>query len=234
MGTKEPMPGLCGAKSRRGGGYCAARPMAGKTRCRVHGGMNTGDHLMTHGLRSRRLAIRYSDPAIRERLEQLLDDPDLLNMRRPVALSQVALEGVPMEPTEGEVRRLAQKLTIDDAVDGEAPADGPAGEPSEEMMEAARNMLRTKYAATVVENANAHQRTTALAAKQEKVAELLVRGAVPILRRFAERVAGLVRKELPPTRQAEFLLNLRRIIDETQLEIVRLGEEADNGGKGNG
>ena len=39
--TRPQETGLCGAKT-RAGGACLMRPVAGKRRCRLHGGLSTG------------------------------------------------------------------------------------------------------------------------------------------------------------------------------------------------
>lgn len=220
MSTKGPTEGRCNART-RDGGFCATEPVAGSTRCRMHGGTSTGEHRVTHGLASTRLRARYADEETRQRLDALLADPHLLDARRAAAVSQVALEEMPWQPRREDGVRMAKRLLkLDDQ------------EPTEDQVNAALHELRAVYAERVLSGANAHARTLALAAKQEKVAEILVRGAVPIMRRFAERVSGLVRKYLPPSKQAEFLRDLAKIVEDTQLEIVKFGEEADVASKG--
>ena len=221
MSSAEPIPGRCGAKT-RGGEFCASMPLVGAKRCRLHGGAATGEKNITHGLGSARLRARYADPALQARLAELLDDPNLLDARRAVAASQVALEGIPYEPLFEDGERIARRMLM----------LGPEDEVPPEAIDTALHELRGVFAERMVSNANAHARTVQVAAKQEKVAEILVRGAVPIMRRFAERVAGLVRKHLPPLAQAEFLQNLAQIVQETQLEIVKFGEDADAGARG--
>lgn len=225
MATAAPVPGKCGAKARKGG-YCGNDPVKGEKRCRMHGGIVKP--AIQHGLASGTLKLRYADQHIRDRLEEIIADPGLLDTRRAVAVSQVALEGMPFEPRREDAERMAWAALRRKLLPGaEEPEELPEGVVDEIFHE-----LRAVYAERVVANANSHARTTALAAKQEKVAEILVRGAMPIMRRFAERVAGLVKKYLPPGQQAEFLQGLKRIIEETQLEIVKFGEEADKLSKG--
>ncbi len=220
MSSAAPVPGKCNAKT-RDGGYCASDPVTGAKRCRMHSGTATGEHKITHGLTSSRLRARYADEATRARLEELMEDPHLLDARRAVAVSQVALEDMPYAPLWEDGERLARRF-LKLGADEEVP---------DEAVETALHALRGEFSERVVGNANAHARTVAVAAKQQKVAEIILRGALPIMRRFAERVSGLVGKYLPPIKQAEFLLDLRRIVEETQLDLVRLGEESDANGK---
>ena len=217
MSSKEPIPGKCGAKA-KSGGFCANEPINGTKRCKFHGGATPGQ--ITHGLRSGRLRARYADPALQARLDELLDDPDLLNAKRAAALSQIGLEGMPFEPLYEEGEKLARRML---KIEGDEEV--PPG-----AVDIAIHALRGPYAERIVTTANAHARTVQVAAKQEKVAELLLRGAIPIMRKFAERVAGLVRKYLPPLKQAEFLQDLATIVEQTQLEIVKFGEDVDKAG----
>ena len=173
---------------------------------------------VTHGLRTVGFQLRYADTEAKERLYQLLDDPGLTDVRRAVAASQLALEEMPLQPDRGLAERMVRRMLKLE----------PADDVPEEAVESVLQELRATYAGRFVERAGTHARTAATAAKQEKVAELLVRGALPIMRRFAERVAGLVRTYLPPTKQAEFLAKLKLIMDDVQLEIVKLGEDTDN------
>lgn len=72
----EPIPGSCGAKSKRNPWPCKKRPMAGETRCRFHGGAaaraNRGKPnkaRTTHGLRGKFLSpteAGYYERAMRD------------------------------------------------------------------------------------------------------------------------------------------------------------------------
>jgi len=65
------MEGRCGAKARtRGSRPCQARPVRGKARCRLHGGLSTGPRTPEGLERSRRARWkhgRFSKAAIEER-----------------------------------------------------------------------------------------------------------------------------------------------------------------------
>lgn len=219
MSNPAPIDGKCNAKC-RDGGFCGQDPIGGTKRCRMHGGAGSG-HQGTHGLSSK-FRLRYCEPHLQERLDELMADPELIDVRRAVAASQAALEEMPLQPNRDTAERMVRR-----ALQLEPKDDVP-----ETAVENMMHELRAVYAERFVASSGQHARTAALAAKQEKVAELLLRGALPIMRRFAERVAGLVRSYIPPAKQAEFLGKLKEIMGDVQLEILKLGEEADTGARG--
>ena len=67
----------CTAKAKRTGKRCRANAIRGKDKCRVHGGMTP----VKHGFYS-----KYKSQRCTTRIEELLEDPDLLDMRRPIAV----------------------------------------------------------------------------------------------------------------------------------------------------
>lgn len=87
MGTQQPIEGRCGARN-RDGSFCAAFPLRDKRRCRRHGGR--AGRPPTHGLYSRRFR-RLSEEG-NARIEALAKDPDLLNLKQPVAVLAYLLE----------------------------------------------------------------------------------------------------------------------------------------------
>src|SRR4051794_17890811 len=79
----------CGAHSRRTGGPCQRVPVAGRTRCRAHGGASlrgAASATFKTGRRGRFLPRR-----LRERYEQALDDPTMLELRDEIALVDARL-----------------------------------------------------------------------------------------------------------------------------------------------
>lgn len=83
---KDTQKAVCGAK-KRDGNPCGESPMP-NGRCRMHGGMSVkggaGHHTFKHGKYSKYLV---SMEAIDERLE----DPNLLDARRPIAAQEYVL-----------------------------------------------------------------------------------------------------------------------------------------------
>lgn len=93
MGSASPMQGRCGARNRgeRKGTYCTRFPLAGSTRCRKHGSAQPSGpaaHAWKHG-RYSKLASWYG--TIGKDVAEAADDADLLDVRRTIALLEVAL-----------------------------------------------------------------------------------------------------------------------------------------------
>lgn len=60
MASVQPTEGRCNAKTRgENPGYCERYPLAGKTRCRLHGGKSTGTGQLTHGRHSKYAPERW-------------------------------------------------------------------------------------------------------------------------------------------------------------------------------
>lgn len=210
----EPVPGRCGARTRgEEEGYCTRFPETGRTRCRLHGGATP------------RVRVQATAET-RARLQELLDDPDLLEARGAVALSQLGLERIALDPDDAEVemhaRMVRRKL--------KRPEEDESGTPiplSELELARSRAILLGERTATLIEAAHMHGKTVATAAKQERTADLLVRATLPVMSRFSERLVGIVRKYLPPTQQAAFLAEVRKAMDDVTAEVFQLGTDTD-------
>jgi hypothetical protein len=77
---------LCGAKT-RGGGTCRKPPLAGRTRCRLHGGatpVGIGSPHWKHGKRSRYL--KHLPQVMEAGQKAALGDPELLSLKDELAL----------------------------------------------------------------------------------------------------------------------------------------------------
>jgi hypothetical protein len=89
-GSEEVMQ--CTAKSKRSQKQCRNHALKGKDTCRMHAGRP-----IKHGLYS-----KYKGKLVADRVEELMDDPELLDMRRPIAvleaLTQRLLET--LEPSD--------------------------------------------------------------------------------------------------------------------------------------
>lgn len=218
MSSQEPITGRCGARA-RGGGYCEAYPARGRGRCKNHGGASTGPAVTT-GMRSKRLQALRSDPELAERLDAILEDPHVLEPRRGAALSQIAMEELPLRPSrsiaEAKVRRVL-----------EIEPGRPLTPEEEEVVDEALRDIQGEYAERFVRAAGAHALTVSRAAKQERAAELLIRGALPIMRTLASRLQAIVARYLTPTQQAEVLQLVHVAMEDVKLELVRLGQASD-------
>lgn len=85
--AKKPHDGKCGKKNRQG--LPCSMPAGwgtdhkGKGACKLHGGATP----IKHGLYS-----KYAEHTLGKRIVELLEDPDLLDLKRPVALVQALME----------------------------------------------------------------------------------------------------------------------------------------------
>ena len=108
LGSEKPLEGRCGCKLRKSDPprYCKQFPMKGMKVCEMHGAKG-GAPIVT-GLHSKRLAQL---PEVRDRVEELRNDPRLLDGREQLALVLTILEGVvaglnPKDIVDGDMLRL--------------------------------------------------------------------------------------------------------------------------------
>lgn len=103
----------CTAK-RRNGEQCGNYAVTGLPTCRMHGsgGAKKGRPQLTSGLKHGRFAFRFrkalSEQGV-ERIEELSNSPQVLDLQRTVALSQFAMEQhLDFAPTDEEIEALAK------------------------------------------------------------------------------------------------------------------------------
>lgn len=90
----------CGAQTANG--PCKSYPVKGGTRCTVHGGRE-----QLFAARQRRLSS-----AAQSAIEEALQDPDLLDVRRPIAYMDAIIAETELIPTEEAVRKRAARKLI--------------------------------------------------------------------------------------------------------------------------
>lgn len=105
--SDKPIEGRCGAKNRRGG-FCEKAPAKGAKRCRMHGGAPGSGRPPVHGRFSQRFA--QLTPEDQELLEQVLNDPELLDARRPAATAQLLLYRKLSAAKDGSVDEAVLRL----------------------------------------------------------------------------------------------------------------------------
>jgi len=72
----------CTAKAKRTGEQCKAYAIQGKDKCRVHGGLTP----VKHGLYS-----KYTKHKLADKVNQLANDPELLDLRQQIAFKQALI-----------------------------------------------------------------------------------------------------------------------------------------------
>jgi hypothetical protein len=217
MSNPAPVPGMCNARTRDTHpetgerGYCANHPARGKTRCRKHGGAPGSGRPIIHGLysKSQRSLSEYGQ----KRMEVLLQDPDLLDLRRMAAYGQFAIEQAILEPTEHAVLRVALSMVNEP----ENITDEVLLEARQKIMLAALRMLRDLTA--IIKEAH----------RQEHVTELLLQGAMPLVQVFAERVKEAAYRYMAPEKRSEFDSEVQQIVHILAGELALLGDEGIQG-----
>jgi len=215
-GVKRPP---CGAKT-RAGGECRNQPVEGGERCRQHGGRLPG-----RDIRPQVVSGRYSahfqalSAEGRIRLAELEADPDLLEVRKPVALSALVMAQTPLEPDVDRVWALAEQIRDARISDGGGD-QGP--EPSavdiwRAWMSELRGIHSTVRAHASVVNA-AHQRS--------KAGELLMAGAAPFMARLADLIRGTLERRLRshPRLRDEIIRDLQASFAAVAAQIAAAGE----------
>ena len=106
MGSTRALPGRC-AWPLANGGRCTKKPRQGFERCALHKGVEDRERQTkadrTPGSYLKGLAGRGA-----ARLAEMMDDPELLNVRRPAALHAMSLDHVPFDPSPQLLEELAR------------------------------------------------------------------------------------------------------------------------------
>ena len=206
MGNKEPVEGKCNTRLRgeRKGQYCSMPPMKGARRCRMHGGKRGGQKPV-HGRYSKDFKNLAKEG--RDRLEEIYADPELLNPRRPVALAPLLVESAAF-PT----RELAERLAKARA------AQSGLGEVVEDDIRIAMGDLALQYQKQV-QLLGQRQES---AVKQAHATELLTQSVMPLITEFTQRVLAIAQKHLPEEAQATLRDDLRRAVEATAAQVLRL------------
>jgi hypothetical protein len=90
MGPPIPYEGLCAARTRNGQ-PCRRYRLAGRSRCRLHGGLSLigpASPAWRHG-RYSKIAFRYG---ISQAYEDARNDPNLLSLRNSIAVLELRIE----------------------------------------------------------------------------------------------------------------------------------------------
>jgi len=98
---------ICGAKT-KSGFLCNAHPMAGRWRCKYHGG-NALIGMSNHAFKGAGYSA-HLPPRLASRFEHAMNDPDLLSARSESALLQVRIQEVVRRLRSGESGALWKKL----------------------------------------------------------------------------------------------------------------------------
>jgi len=164
------------------------------------------------------LKLRISDEG-RERIQELMDDPGLLDLNRPAAISTFLVKQVEWEPSEEAVYELAK------AVANRGRKRTRKGEEQEEEKEPTDAHLaaaRTRLVAGCFELLVTHTQVIEKAHKAQETRRILLDQVLPLLLGFAKTVGTLIQDFMPPLQQAQFMVKL----DEATAVLVAKVSEA--------
>lgn len=203
----KPMEGRCNASTKSG--YCHGHVKAGSTRCRIHGG-----HRQQWANRQRALGA-----AAQAELEGALSDPDLLDVRRPIALAEVVIGRTPLLPSEEQVTKLAQRRILQRMNPGQLKALMATGRDDLmellEPTEADRDEVRLDLHERSMRLISIYAQRQADAVKQLEWSRVIRESALPLLAEFGLRLSRILRKYLPEDQ-------IPRVMDDVRKEIVQV------------
>lgn len=206
----------CGAKLRKGG-TCKRRPAKGFKRCRLHGGHPKSGRPPIHGRYSAR--FQRIDAVAQDAIDLALKDPQLLDLRRPVAIQTVIMQEAPLLPSPELLRDFAMRISRWRPGEGQSWADQPDPTPSE--LELARMTWLQKSA----ELTESYGKLQAGSAKNAQVTELLTKQIIPVFAELGLQFTKLAQRFVAPERRAEFDEAFRMEVRRAVAKIVAVGEE---------
>lgn len=162
------------------------------------------------------MKLRISD-AGRERIQELLGDPNLLDMNRPAALSTFLVEQVDWEPSGEAVYELAKAAANRGR---KKKGDEEEKEPADWQLAAAR----TKLIAGCFDLLVTHTQVIEKAHKAQETRRILLDQVLPLLLGFAKTVGTLIQDFLTPTQQAQFMAKLD---EATAVLVAKVSEAAE-------
>ncbi len=212
MGSTRALPGRCGWPLANGG-RCTKKPRQGFERCALHKGVEDRERQTkadrTPGSYLKGLAGRGA-----ARLAEMMDDPELLNVRRPAALHAMSLDHVPFDPTPQLLEELARSNAARRLGVNLADLD-PAAVAEVDRFEARvrTHKIASRAAADHAEVINQAKR----AAGAEEVARA---EALPLIVDLAKQLAAIARRYIPADRHEAFAADVAAAVSGS---IARLG-----------
>lgn len=215
--SDKPLPGKCGAKLAKRPGYCEKAPTEGHKRCRLHGGTDRIGRPPVTGQYSER--FRRLEPIAQAAIDQAIQDPDLLDLRRPVALQSVIVQETPLVPNEDLVKEFAKRLSRWRPGPGETWDDQP--DPSDAELDLARMRWLERSGDIVDQYAASVARTVKAAALEDALAKHIV----PIFAELAGRMTKLAARFVPADQREAFDAAFRMEVRSTVAQIISLDDE---------
>lgn len=162
------------------------------------------------------MKLRLSE-AGRERIQELMEDPGLLDLNRPAAISTFLVEQVDWEPSDEAVYELAKAVANRGR---RKKGDEEEREPTDSQLAAAR----TRLVAGCFDLLVTHTQVIEKAHKAQETRRILLDQVLPLLFGFAKTVGTLIRDFIPPGQQAAFMAKLD---EATAVLVARVSEAAE-------
>jgi hypothetical protein len=183
----KPLEGRCNARL-GGGRYCHSRPKAGTTRCAIHGGTQ-----QRWALRHKRIAA-----AAQDEIDAALTDPDLLDVRRPIALAEAIVQNTTIVASDEEIRAAARRRILQRMSPAQIRALGSIGAiEALEPTEADCDEIRLERHERSMRLVGMYALRQADAVKQIEWSRVIRESALPLLSEFGLRLTRTLRKYLP-------------------------------------
>lgn len=216
----KPRDGRCNAET--AGGFCHGMPVRGGSRCRLHGGER-----QQFAQRLRRL-----DEEAQQQVHDALTDPDLLDVRRPLAIAEVVIAQTPLLPTEATLERVARRKILRDIgpdvvrLMRHAVNDADEDDDLREVLHAALDELLRPSEADLDEAAlDMHERSMRLlamfskrqveAVKQLEWAKAIRDQILPFLGELSIQLTQVLRRHVPDEKYEAALTEMRTAITRT-------------------
>lgn len=123
-GSERPVEGKCGAKLRGSDPprYCVRSPLAGRDRCKLHGGATPRGHLNANTITGRhsrdlptRLAARFAERLADPEILSLLPEVALIDARLGELLASSTIEPATWDDLRAELQSLRTAIRDEDA-----------------------------------------------------------------------------------------------------------------------
>jgi hypothetical protein len=229
MPNAEPVEGRCNATLTRKKGFCANYPLKGVTRCVRHGGKQQRDgrpDSRTHG-RHRKMHIRGATEKMQDEIDAAVRDPNLLDVRRTVALSELALGDSMLFPNDELLLEMAKSLWW-----------GSLGTKAVELMMVNQDDLdtppdyyidlaRRSYMKETLRLVERHGRTQVAALRQIELGRLMRQAVVPMFTEMGLRLGKLIDRYVPEDKREDFRSALRVEFRATLHELDQLRDRKD-------
>jgi hypothetical protein len=212
MPSPQPVEGRCGAPCHGKRGFCLQKPLKGATRCKMHGGKNQlkgNPSRRKHGNKSP--YIRGIEQATQEEIDRAVTDPNLLDVRRSVALSEVALGDSMLFPDEAMLLELGRRKWFDtlslEQIQKLSAAHGK--EYWVNVPEVYMELARRSYMKASLGMIERHGRTQVAALRQIEVGRLMREATIPMFTEMGLRLGRLIDHYVPEEKRKPFIAAFR-------------------------